>query len=206
MTAGAFRLGDVAAATLFLGGLLLALAPGYALPIVELVLVTLAGGACVYALSANVPPTGWISPFKWLSPFGGERRTERRLHGADEIEGIRAKLSGRRQRLPAAPPMPPDLLRLLQPLVAAALDIEEGDRAAQEAARHRVSDRAWSILVAEPLPRPYWIATVRPNPWEVAVVVTDLLSELEEVSTARPGPPTPALTAPSEAPHYRRIP
>ena len=96
MTSSTLRPPELAAATLFLGGLLVALAPGHVLAIAELTLVTLAAGACVYALSSNVPPTGWISPFKWLSPFGGERRSERRSHGADEIEGIRARLGCRR--------------------------------------------------------------------------------------------------------------
>lgn len=204
MTSSTLRPPELAAATLFLGGLLLALAPGHVLAVAELVLVTLAAGACVYALSSNVPPTGWISPFKWLSPFGGERRSERRRHGADEIEGIRAKLGGRRQRLPAAPPLPPDVLRMLQPLIATALDIDADDRAAQEAARHRLSERAWSILTAEPLPRPYWFATVRPNSWEVAAVVADLLGELHRVSTdPAPRQATPSLPPPAASPRHR---
>ncbi len=203
MTSSTLRPPELAAATLFLGGLLVALAPGHVLAIAELTLVTLAAGACVYALSSNVPPTGWISPFKWLSPFGGERRSERRSHGADEIEGIRAKLGGRRQRLSAAPPLPPDVLRMLQPLIAATLDMDAGDPAELEAAHHRLSDRAWSILAAEPLPRPYWLATVRPNPWEVAAVVTDVLDELHRVSTdpaPRPAPPSLPPPAPSSRP------
>ncbi|NNF12031.1 MAG: hypothetical protein HKN72_02330 [Gemmatimonadetes bacterium] len=203
MTSDTLRPTEMASATLFLGGLLLAIAPGYVLPITELVLVTLAAGACVFALSSNVPPTGWISPFKWLSPFGGERRSERRRHGTDEIEGIRAKLGGRRQRLEAAPPLPPEVLRTLQPLIATAVSAD--GEAPHEAARHRLSERAWSILTAEPLPRPYWIATVRPNPWEVAAVVVDLLAELDRISTdtaARTTPPPP----PAASPRHRRHP
>ncbi len=184
MTAEALRPLRLVGAALVLGGLVIALTPRHALLVVELVLVTIAAGVCLYALASNVPPTGWISPFKWLSPFGGERRAERRLHGADQIRGIRAKLGGRRQRLEGAPPMPPEVLRMLQPVMSSALDVDLEDRPAVEATRARLSPHAWAILATEPLPRSYWLTTVRPNAWEVAAVVADVLAEIHHVPTA----------------------
>lgn len=184
MTPQTLRPANVAAAALVLGGVLTVAFPQHALGITQLVLVTIAAGAGLYALAANVPPTGWISPFKWLSPFGGDRRPERRMHGSDEIESIRSKLAGRRQRLEGAPPLPPDVLRLLRPLVAGSLEIDPDDKARLASVLPRLPPTTRAILTTEPLPRSYWLTTLRPNAWEVAEVVHEVLDELHRLPAA----------------------
>lgn len=178
---------NMAAAAVLIGGVLIVARPEHVLGVAELVLVTIAAGAGLYALAAHVPPTAWMSPFKWMSPFGGGPGPERRRHGSDEIDAIRSKLSDRRQRIAHGPPLPPDVLRLLRPVIADALDIDPDDVAQVAAAGRRLSPLAWSVLASDPIPRSYWLNTLRPNEWEVAEVVHEVLDELEHLpaSTSR---------------------
>jgi len=180
--------GRIAAATAAIGGLLIVAIPEHASAFVQLGLVTVATGAALHALSSQVPPSGWISPFKWLSPFAEATRPAPRRHGSDEIESIHARLSDRRQRIAGAPPLPPDALRLLRPVIAASAGVDPTDRREMAAARRRLSSVAWSILATEPLRRPSWFRTVRPNAWEVTDVVHDVLDELDELPESAHGP------------------
>lgn len=170
-----------AAAVVTLGGILIALLPQHALGIVQLVLLSIAAGAGLHALSIHVPQTGWLSPFKWLSPFADPARPARRRHGSDEMDSIRSRLAGRRQTIQGSAPLPPEAIRLLQPVIQTTLGVDPSDRRQMMRARNRLSTATWSILAAAPLVRPYWFRTVRPNQWEVAEVVHDVLDELERL-------------------------
>lgn len=172
-----------AAAAATLGGALIVFLPEHAPGIVQLVLVSVAAGAGLHALSSHVPQTGWLSPFKWLSPFADPARPTRRRHGSDEMHSIRSRLAGRRQTVPGCAPLPPDAIRLLQPVIAGALGVDPSNRRQMTRARDRLSTSTWSILTAEPLARPYWFRTLRPNQWEAAEVVHDVLDELERLPT-----------------------
>ena len=108
-----------------LGGVALVAFPQHAWSIVRLLTVAAAVSTALWVLVAHVPPTGWIAPFRWMSPFHGTARRRRR-HALDELQLIEAHLGARRQALEGAPPLPPAVLRLLKPLIESALDLEGG--------------------------------------------------------------------------------
>jgi hypothetical protein len=189
------RPANVAAAALVIGGVLLLALPGYALGILQLVAVTAAATTALHALASNVPPTGWMSPFKWMSPFAGTPLSEPGPPDVHELEPIRARLGARRLRAVGGPPLPPDALRLLRPLIRSALDLPPGGPVPREAAL-RLSPLARSILAAE-LPRdPRWIDTVRPDEDAVAEVVHQVLDELERLDPGPNGEGTPRSPRP----------
>jgi hypothetical protein len=144
------RIGNVAAAAVAIGGALIIARPQYALGIVQLVLASVGAAAALYALAANVPPTGWLSPFKWMSPFNRAARPEERRNGWDEMTSLRSKLSGRRQQMRNAPPLPPEVVRLLKPLIRQTLDLDPEDEAQLASARHFLSPLAWAVLTSDP--------------------------------------------------------
>ena len=181
---------NVAAAAVLIGGVLIVALPQHALTIVQLVIVTTAVSVGVYALAVNVHPTGWISPFKWLSPFSRTAHQGRLGHRSDELDWIRAKLSGRRQHLENAPPMPPPILRQLKPLIAAALDLDLGDEPRLASARGRVSPLTFSVLTSEPLDRPSWFRMLPPNEREVAETVHRVLDDLDRLNSGNSPPAT----------------
>lgn len=168
--------GNIAAATVVIGGTLIMVWPRHGLTIVGLMIVTLAAAAGLYALALNSPPAWWLSPF--------ERRAHRRSREAGEAEWIRATLSGRRQAIVHGPPIPPGTLRLLQPLIRGAL-VREGldpdDRASIEAARASLAPATWALLRTEPLKHATRFRTLRPDPRAVARAVNDVLDDLDRL-------------------------
>ena len=77
--------------------------------------------------------------------------------------------------------MPPATLRLLKPLIASALDLDPDDEPHQGSARGPVSPLTWAVLTSEPLQRPYWFRTLRPDEREVAQTVHCVLDELDRL-------------------------
>ena len=150
MNESALRPGNVAAAAVLIGGVLTVLLPQHAMSIVQLVIVTVAVSSAVYALAVNVPSAGWISPFKWMSPFNRAAYQGRRTRPSDELGSIGSKLSGRRQPIENGPPMPPATLRLLKPLIAVALDFDPNGPAAIEYDSMRKHVRANGQVKAMP--------------------------------------------------------
>jgi hypothetical protein len=192
------RPANVAAAALVIGGVLLVALPRHALSIVQLVVLTAATATAVYALAVNVPPTGWMSPFKWMSPFGGTVRPVRDELSSRETDAIRSKLSGRRIPVAGAPPMPPEALRVLKPLIRSALDLGPDDSVRTGAQNARLSPLTWSILRCEIDTTLGWLGTVRPNEREVAEVVHHVLDELARLDA---GGQTTRATLASHHPH-----
>jgi hypothetical protein len=178
----ALRPKNLAAAAVVVGGGLIVIFPQHALTVVQLVIVTIAASAGLYLLTANVPPSGWISPFKWLSPFSEDAHTAKAEHRSGELDLIRAQFSGRRQRIEGGPPMPPSVLRQLRPLIAGALDLDSRDEKRVAAARSRVSAQTFAILTSVPGDRPSWFRTVRPHPHEVIETVNSVLDELDRLT------------------------
>ena len=159
-------------------------APGHALTIVQFVIVTVAVSAGVHALTANVPPTGWMSPLKWMSPFN------RALHGvggtprqSDELRTIRSRMGGWRRRIHAGVALPEPTLRMVRPLITAALDLDLGE-GRQEDARGRVSRSTWAILESDPNELPRWYLPLPPDAHSVANVVNEVLDDLEGLHRA----------------------
>jgi len=190
MNPRALRPANVSAAAVLIGGVLTLALPQHAMSIFRLVILTAAASAGLYALAVNVPPTGWLSPFKWMAPFNRAVHSEGHERSLDELALIRSWLLGRRQRVGEAPPMPPSMLRILQPLVASALEVSPGDEARWLAARERVSPTTRAVLTTAPLHRPGWLRTLRGDGAAVAAVVNRVLDDLDhlDLTQREPGP------------------
>lgn len=179
------RTPNVAAAAVFLGGLAVVARPEHVLSIVQVVLVTIAAAAGLYALAVHVPPTGWMSPFKWMSPFLPDTRAGRRT---DDLRPLRSLMSGRRQPVEGAPPLPPGVIRVLQPLIRGALQSDPTRTDLPRDAEYQVSELTWAVLKAEPLKRPPWYRSRWPNRREVAEVVHHVLGDVERLTHGSPAP------------------
>jgi hypothetical protein len=173
--------GATAAAALVLGGGFVVALPQHALSVLQVVILTVAVGAGLHALSANVPPTGWMSPFKWMSPFRRKAGSGRDRNGRDEIDSIRSKLGGRRQQIRKGPALPPETVGLLRPLIRKALDLDPEAEAEWASARSVLSPRSWSILTAPPPGPDHWFRALPPNRPEVAGLVHAVLDEVDRI-------------------------
>lgn len=192
------RPGNIAAAAVVLGGILLIVAPQHGWSIVRLTIVTIAAGAGLYALAVNAPATWWSSPFDRTGRGG------RKARASAEIDWIRSTLSGRRQRIDDAAPLPPETLRLLQPLIQLALEregLDPREGAYAGAARRLLSARTWAVLDSDPLKWPARSRTRRPDERRAAEVVNDILDELERLGDRAAG-----VATQSEVPSSGRAP
>jgi hypothetical protein len=188
------RPGNMVAATLMIGGILVVALPQHALSIAQIVIVASAVVTGLYALEVNVPATGWISPFKWMSPFR-RRDGDHRGKGdkaLDELRWIRRKLSGWRQPIQHGPPLPPETLGLLRPLIRTALDLSSEHNGDLASIRGELTPGTWAILASEGARQPYWFQMIPPNEKEVAETVHRVLDEIQTIS-AGTGPFPPRL-------------
>jgi hypothetical protein len=179
-------LGDIAAVVVVAGVVIMAF-PSHALSIVQLAVVAVAVLACAHAFAINVPPAGWVDPFKAMSPFGRRSGTDASGPSADEIGTIQARLSGWRQPISHGPPLPREVLAQLRPLIKAALRLSpEEDRLAS--ARSLLSPLTWAVLVSDPEGQPPRFLPYPPNRKETARAVHHVLDEIERISSgALPG-------------------
>src|SRR5690606_6710799 len=104
---------------------------------------------------------------------------------------------GRRQTIPDGPPLPPETLRLLQPLIAGALE-RAGIPADTETRVSVLSPAAEAVLRAEALSHIGWRGTVRPDARATAAVVHRILDEVATLSPAAAGRITPQPAGESE--------
>lgn len=182
------RPGNVAAAAMVIGGLLSVLWPQHGVGIARLVIVTVAVAAGLYALAVNVPEWSTVltrSPFDRTDLPASERRA------AGEIDRIRSQLARRRQRIEGGPAVPPEVLRLLKPLIVAALErqgLDLDDEAQLESARDLLSAPTWAVLTADVLEWPSWFRTVRPDERAVADVVHGVLDDVDRLTVAGTDP------------------
>lgn len=181
ITAFAPRTGETAAAVALFGGLLLIALPQHAATIVRVLLVALATVAALWAIGALVPEggiAGW-----WRSPF--ERPSDgRTLRPSGELDRVRRMMAGRRRHISGGRPLPPDTIRLLQPLIVEALarrGLDASDPAHRTAIRGLLSPLAWRVLVSDPRYLPRWYETRRPDMRRTADAVRQLLDELERL-------------------------
>jgi hypothetical protein len=173
MSSPTLRPGSVATAAVVIGGALIAMLPQHALSIVRLVVLTAAAGAGLYALRVNAPATWWTSPFD---------RGPRRSRGPDEFESIRSGLSHWRLRMPEGPPLPPDAIRMLRPLLVAAVEQAGGTRSgAGTTIRVHVSPITRAILANGAVGRPRWFRMVPPDRRAVAAAVNTVLDDIERI-------------------------
>ena len=199
--------GNVAAAAVLIGGALVVAMPRQATSVVQLVLLTIAAATVLHAVGSIVPE--WTATV-W-SPFDRRVRRAGDVPGSAEIGRIRARMSGRRQRIADGRWLPPETLRLLHPLIGVALERdglgwgdgahEPGDAGRREAAgpgatarsgpaasatgRSRPSPLTRAVLTTAPLPRSGWIRTRRPDARQVAALVHAVLDDLDSLSTDR---------------------
>ena len=179
------RTGEIAAAVVLFGGLLLIAMPQHGSTILRVVLVALAAVAALWATGALLPEAG-VSGW-WRSPFGSPD-TGASARPSGEIARIRAGLSGRRRRIPNGRPLPPDTIRMLQPLIAVALDragLDADEETHRPAIRRALSPLAWSVLTSDLWYVPRWYETRRPDTHRVADIVRRVLDELERVAAGR---------------------
>lgn len=178
------RPGNVAAAAVVIGGVLVLALPQHAMSIVRLVLVTVAAGTGLYALALNAPAT-W-----WLSPFDRRRGAGSKGDASAEIDWIRSTMSGRRQRIENGSPLPPETLRLLRPLIRVALEregVDPGDRTHPDSGRRPLSARTWAVLNSEPLEWRPRSRTLRADRRRTAEAVHAILDELDRLGASIAG-------------------
>lgn len=195
------RPGGVAAAAVTLGGFGVIALPQHAATLVQLVLITVPAAIALFALSISVPEWGGV---RWLlSPFKRPSRTGATGWGTDELDRIRGDLSRRRQPIPDGTPLTPGALRVLQPLVRAALErngLNPDHREDLEVARKRVAPLTWAVLISEPLLWKNWYETLRPDEAQVAEVVHRVLDDLDRLSFDATGVPSPTPEPPRTPP------
>ncbi len=164
----------VATSAMLIGGILLIAVPRSTLSVVQLTILTAALATALTAFLDSVPASGWLSPFRWLSPFSGaaEERTDR----PDELALIHARLQGRRSRVKGAAPLPPDVVRLLDPLIRDTLDLLDASDASA------LSPTSRAVLNTRPPLKPSALLTLPPDPDNVSDVVMRVLDDLERVS------------------------
>lgn len=219
MSARALRPPHVAAAAVLIGGIVVTALPQHALSVFQIVVVTVAVTTGIHALAVHVPATGWLSPFRWMSPFHARGRSGH--DGPGDLDAIRAKLAGRRVPVADGPPLPVETLRLLRPLIRRALHLEPAEARSVHAlpwmaadprdpvrrgdyrpdrlieARRRVSALTWSVLTAEDPDGPAWLRSRRPDQDQVAEAVHRVLDDLERVAAGlEPEPHLPSSPDP----------
>jgi hypothetical protein len=184
MNAQILRPGGIAAGAVVIGGTLVLAMPQHAGTIVRLVIVTVAAAAALYALGFNAPPRWWLSPFDRSGATVGTRT------GSREIDRVRSELSGWRQRIPGGSPLPPEVVRMLQPLIEVAIEragLRPGDRRVTGTTRTPLSPLIRGILRTDSSTRPPWYRMVRPDRREVAATVHRVLDELDRIAAGAAG-------------------
>lgn len=197
MNEGILRPGNVVSAALVIAGVLVFVMPQRSLSIVQIVILTVAGAVALHALAVNAP-SAW-----WTSPFDGGPTQPREARRSEEVEALRSTLSGRRQPLGHAPPMPGETIRLLEPLIGVAMERRGLDPKNPEhlsSVRSLLSPVSWAVLASEPLTWPRWHKTRRPDEGAVAEAVHLVLDDLESLSPRNRAPapdietPNPGMT------------
>jgi len=176
------QLGEAAAA-LLIGGMLVIIFPRYALSILQLVVITVGVAAGLYALAVNVPATGWMSPFRWMSPFGRIVRSGPAPDRSAELRSIHSKLAGWRQPLGGGLSLPLDTISLLKPLIRESLGLDPRDESGWRSAQHRLSPLSWRVLTYDPPRGLDGFIKLPPNQLRVAEVVGAVLDEVDRISS-----------------------
>lgn len=117
-----------------------------------------------------------------------------------ELARLRARMGNRRRRIPHAPkgfpPLPTEVVRLLQTLLRRTLEQEDLDPARSADVpriRARLGTASRTILTCPPLAHAGWLRTRRPRERQVAEVVHTVLDDLARMGV---GP----ASSPSDAP------
>lgn len=195
MSTNALRAGSVAAAAVLIGGVVVVALPHHAVSVARIVIVTVAAAAGLHALTVHVPAwnaTGWTA-----SPFDQRNGDATEEEGSGEIDRLRSRFSGRRHPVDGGPHMPPQVLRLLQPLIRVALEREglhPGNEPNAEAVRARLSPLAWAVWTTDPLQPPPLFGTRRPDERRVADAVHRVLDDIEALDAGHHAHDNPGAT------------
>jgi hypothetical protein len=185
------RPANIAAAAVVLGGALIVVLPQHGMSIVRIVIVTIAAGAGLYALALTSPPAWWRSPFDQLREPARQRRP-------DELDWIRSRLGGRRQRIMSDAALPRETVRLLQPLIGAALEregLDPGDRAS----RWLLSPLSRAVLTTDLEKRPHRLRMMRPDARSTAELVHAVLNDIDRIPIRARGTTPRIHTSPPRA-------
>lgn len=178
MSEQAPRPGSIAMAAVVIGGVLIMLLPQHAMSIARLVILTSAAAAGLHALGVSAPAKWWRSPFDRPG-----RSSHRR--GEDDYDRIRSALGGWRQRIPGGAPLPPEVVRLLKPLIAGSVARGGGHATGagdDGVAFVRPSPLVRSVQAVRATGRPHWYRLVRPDARAVSAAVLNVLNELDDHS------------------------
>ncbi|NNM34533.1 MAG: hypothetical protein HKO53_15750 [Gemmatimonadetes bacterium] len=162
--------GRVAAATLVLGGLLVALFPGLSARVIRIVIVAGAAGTALFVLRTQAARAWWTSPFNVV------RHRPNAPGSSPELDRVAAKFEGRRQPVPGGTALPPETIRLLRPLVVAAMARHRGPGADAE-----LSALTRALPELEPQVWPRWFQTRSPGPTRVAQAVHQVLDDIDRM-------------------------
>ena len=155
-----------AVGVLVVGGNALVLDPASAPGVAQGMIGALALVAALHVAGRRAPGARWTSPFD--TGIGGRNAPAE----ADETARIRARFAGRRLPLDdAGTALPPETLRLLQPLIA--------DVAARRGPA--VSPLTRAVYEADPTMQPSRWTTSRPAPATVAEIVHAVLDDLDRL-------------------------
>jgi hypothetical protein len=171
----------VIAGSAVIGGVLVTVIPRHAVSILQIVIATVAVVAGLFALAVTVPPTGWLWPFKWMSPFGRGATGGRRDDGPDGFGSIRRKLSGWRLPIGSCPPMPVGVANMLRPLIRSSLRLGPAEEPQPATLPAGISALTWSILTSDAPRKRDWFRALPPHPREVARLVDHVLDDLDSI-------------------------
>ena len=170
MSRGGLEPRRLAAATLALGGFLVALYPGHSARLLRIVIVAAAAGAALLVVHNRAARAWWTSPFT----VGRRNRLSRRR--SPELDAIAAKFGGRRQPVLPDAALPAETIRLLRPLAAAALE-----RSRRGTTGADVSALTRALPDLEPQVWPRWFQTRSPDPRRVSELVHLVLDDLDRL-------------------------
>lgn len=186
MTRPALRIGNVASGAVLVGGAIAIALPQHVVSIAQLVAGAVAAAAGLRVLAVHVPPTGWMHPLKWASPFGDAGPAARKPAAGDELDRIRTALSRPRQRIAGAPALPPETLRLVTPLLRSALELDREGPVDRSRLPETLSPTARAILLTDPRPHASRIFLARADERGVSETVLEVLDELERLTGDAP--------------------
>lgn len=107
-------------AALVLGGLLLILSPRNALSIGQLAVATMAASGALFVVVRQ------LKPAVWMTPFNPRDRPASSSSDRSEIDRLQTRLAGDRVKVGPGLSLPPEVVRVLQPIVRSELEAARG--------------------------------------------------------------------------------
>ncbi len=172
----------MASASLVLGGLLLVAAPAHAVSVAQLAVATVAAAGALFVVVRQLRPAVWMTPFNPRDRPRGDEDLR------SEVDRLRTRLGGGRVQVAPGLALPPEVVRVLQPIVRAELEGAAGGVLAAPP-----SATLQAILRFEsPDPR-LRVRVRRGDEQAVSAVVHEVLDELDRLRSTTDSPLHPPL-------------